>query len=109
MNNKPTKQPHPGLALLRRYINKEPRTIHYDDYIKSSQWKRRADRFKADAGHRCRVCFGDGPLDAHHRTYQNLGNETDYDVTVLCRDCHKLYHDKMTGDNRPYAGELETK
>lgn len=30
-------------------------------------------------------------LDVHHRTYERLGNESPDDLTVLCRDCHKLF------------------
>jgi hypothetical protein len=69
--------------------------IDYYTYIKSPAWKRKASEAKKRAGYRCQVCNHgkkDGAvLDAHHRTYENLGNEQPGDITVLCRDCHKLY------------------
>lgn len=68
-----------------------PTEVEYEEYIKSPEWKRRADEAKKRVGWRCQVCNGEGPLDAHHRTYKNLGHELDIDITVLCRDCHELF------------------
>lgn len=31
-------------------------------------------------------------LQAHHRTYENRGQEQPGDLTVLCRDCHSTFH-----------------
>lgn len=31
-------------------------------------------------------------LDVHHRTYERLGQEQEYDLTVLCHRCHSLFH-----------------
>jgi hypothetical protein len=68
-------------------------TVHYEDYIKSPEWKSRAEAAKNRAGNRCQVCNGRESLNAHHRTYENLGNEGEMDLIVLCKDCHKLFHD----------------
>jgi hypothetical protein len=46
------------------------------------------------AGHRCQVCDADMHLDVHHRTYDRFGHEDPGDLTVLCRDCHRLYHER---------------
>lgn len=70
-------------------------TFSYHNYIKSSQWKDTADLAKALVGNRCQVCNrhkDEVTLDAHHRTYKRLGNEAPNDITILCRDCHELYH-----------------
>lgn len=94
MNNRPTKQPHPGVSLLRQILNLQPKQINYDEYIKSPQWKRKAIEAKKRAGYRCQVCNSPDNLNAHHRTYERLGSEQPGDITVLCRECHKLFHGK---------------
>jgi hypothetical protein len=71
------------------------RKVNYAEYIKSSEWKRKADQAKEDAGFRCQLCNASGTettLHAHHRTYENLGDELPEDITVLCADCHAKFH-----------------
>lgn len=68
--------------------------VDYYTYIRSAQWRQRANEAKRRAGYRCQVCnrsSSDVVLNAHHRTYERLGNEHPDDITVLCRDCHELY------------------
>jgi phosphoserine aminotransferase len=67
------------------------RKVNYSEYIQSSAWKRKADAAKKRAGYRCQVCNGKKRLEAHHRTYDNLGHEKPEDITVLCHDCHELF------------------
>lgn len=98
---------------LRRFLdnrkadNKEDRTTRsrykkrdsnhtYYRYIQSQGWREKAEEAKARAGNRCQVCNrsrAEVQLDAHHRTYERLGNELPEDITVLCRECHQLYED----------------
>jgi hypothetical protein len=67
----------------------------YLAYLQSEAWKiRRA--WKLDrAGHRCQICNAKGALHVHHRTYERVGNEREDDLTVLCGDCHALFHGKV--------------
>lgn len=65
----------------------------YHEYIGSDQWREKATMAKEEAGRRCQVCNGDERLEAHHRTYERLGREEKGDLTVLCRDCHQVFHD----------------
>ncbi|MCA9936100.1 MAG: hypothetical protein H6662_10500 [Ardenticatenaceae bacterium] len=98
--------------LLNEWIAKENRKpkesagrqtslVDYRTYIKSSEWRQKAEEAKARAGNRCQVCNrsrAEVQLDAHHRTYERLGYELPEDITVLCRECHQLYEDaKKTG------------
>ena len=71
------------------------RVVTYRKYLQTDEWKRRAEAAKACAGYRCQVCNGEGPLDAHHRTYERLGHELPEDITVLCHSCHELFSRKM--------------
>jgi Pyruvate/2-oxoacid:ferredoxin oxidoreductase delta subunit len=67
----------------------------YQAYIRSEDWRQKAERAKKRAGYRCQVCnhgTSDGRLlEAHHRTYERLGNEQPMDITVLCDECHGLF------------------
>lgn len=68
--------------------------VDYYDCIQSPKWREKANTAKKEAEYRCQVCNKPASqitLDAHHRTYERLGNERPEDITVLCRDCHSLY------------------
>ena len=70
------------------------RSSEYDPYIRSAAWRVKADAAKVRAGYRCQGCSRHSTqvhLDAYHRTVDRLGNERDDDITVLCRDCHRLF------------------
>lgn len=80
----------------------------YEEYIRSQEWREKAEEAKAKAGNRCQVCNrsrAEVQLDAHHRTYERLGNELPEDITVLCRDCHQLYEDSKKNKNSQNADE----
>ncbi len=79
------------LPSMTRYYSSD---IDYNEYIKSPEWRSRANAAKQRAGYRCRICNRhqtEIPLHAHHRTYERLGHELPDDITVLCEDCHRLY------------------
>jgi len=86
------KNPHEALD----YFLKKHTKIDYHEYIKSDVWRARAISAKERAEYRCQVCNATGnnsTLHAHHRTYERLGMEEPGDITVLCADCHKVFHD----------------
>jgi hypothetical protein len=65
----------------------------YSEYLKSSQWRavRKAAIARADG--RCQVCNSDLMLQVHHRKYPEfMGIEDPFELTVLCRRCHDLFH-----------------
>mgnify|MGYP003396071382 CR=1 FL=1 len=90
-------------------MNLRPNDVDYDKYIVSEEWREKADAAKERAEHRCQVCNGGRFLDAHHRTYERLGNELDSDITVLCRDCHQLFESqrKMVPYHNALAASLK--
>lgn len=70
--------------------------IDYHEYIQSESWRQKATEAKERAGWRCQICNAhkdEVTLDAHHRTYERLGNELPEDITVLCRICHTIYEE----------------
>ena len=64
----------------------------YAAYLASPHWQRVKARALKAADHRCQVCNGADRLDVHHRTYVRIGCEWPADVTVLCHECHSLFH-----------------
>lgn len=81
--------------LLDKIGGRKDKREFYYRYIVSPEWKKKADEAKRRAGYRCQVCNrkqGDVILNAHHRTYENLGHEKEGDLTVLCDGCHGDFH-----------------
>lgn len=76
----------------------------YHEYLRSDRWRAVREGALERAGHRCQVCNGGDRLQVHHRTYVNLGAERPEDITVLCDDCHELYHFQADG---PLVEEVE--
>jgi replicative DNA helicase len=101
-----------GDALLWELVNSVPsgeegrqyavELIHdfakasYGEYIVTNAWKEKAEAAKEAAGQRCQVCNtprNQTILDTHHRTYERLGCEQPGDLIVLCRRCHRIFHE----------------
>lgn len=66
----------------------------YKDYLLTPEWQARRLAKLKSAGHRCMVCNGERDLNVHHRTYARRGVEHPSDLTVLCEECHLLFHGK---------------
>lgn len=64
----------------------------YKSYLQSESWQIKREFALEKADHRCQICNNTKRLDVHHRTYERFGNEDLSDLTVLCRNCHELYH-----------------
>lgn len=77
------------------------RQAEYNRYIASKEWRERRKAALQRAEHRCQVCNSKQNLQVHHRTYSRFGNERDADLTVLCRRCHALFHDKGDASQKP--------
>lgn len=73
-------------ALVRNFMP-------YDAYLRSEWWMCVRKAALERAGHRCQVCNASERLNVHHRTYEARGCESLDDLTVLCRDCHGLFHE----------------
>jgi 5-methylcytosine-specific restriction endonuclease McrA len=84
----------------------------YRKHITSSKWRHGAARLSElqASGHQCRLCpkeaTPDDPLEVHHRTYANLGDERAEDLTALCHECHREVTNFLRA--RQYA-EIEPK
>lgn len=95
--------PHP-LNQARRRIMEAPqqapdndrlrqlRTMPYEEYLKTPEWRARRQKALRFAGFRCQVCNSPDRLEVHHRTYERRGHELLGDLTTLCNDCHMIFH-----------------
>lgn len=73
----------------------------YEEYLQTEHWRGMAAQAKADAEFKCLFCGSARNLNAHHRTYENLGNEQPGDLIVLCNDCHARHHGKLPEPPKP--------
>jgi hypothetical protein len=70
----------------------------YNSYLHSNHWSNVKASFRASAycKRRCYCCKApdtmDGNIHIHHRSYGNLGKETNYDIVELCGSCHSRVH-----------------
>lgn len=64
----------------------------YEAYLASGHWAELRDHALHLACHACQVCNSPHDLVVHHRTYERIGNEDIADLTVLCSECHDLFH-----------------
>jgi 5-methylcytosine-specific restriction endonuclease McrA len=71
-----------------------PPPTPYAKYLLTTQWTKKRQAALRRAGSRCQICNAEKRLDVHHRTYDRLGAEVAADLIVLCRACHKLFHQK---------------
>jgi len=66
---------------------------NYHAYLESREWKQKAEAKKKE-NPRCSLCNREiKVMHTHHRTYVRCGKEEMYDLTVLCEDCHSLFHE----------------
>lgn len=91
----------------------------YAEYLKTDYWKEVTSAVKKRAGWKCQVCNSPHDLQAHHRTYDNRGNELDHldDLICMCRRCHGVFHGqieperpkskKKAGNGRPNVSVLD--
>lgn len=63
---------------------------NYVDYLQSYLWKDKRDFF-LKLKPICEKC-GSKATQAHHKNYENVGNEGQRDLMALCSDCHKKIH-----------------
>lgn len=74
----------------------EDRRALYREYMTSTAWRTRRGAEIAKAGGACQECGHNGsagiPLQVHHLRYDNLGDELERDIVVLCKLCHECKH-----------------
>lgn len=65
--------------------------LEYQAYLSTDHWKNKRSTILEKRGCTCEKCEEWGN-EIHHLTYDNLWNEKDEDLQVLCDDCHEATH-----------------
>jgi 5-methylcytosine-specific restriction endonuclease McrA len=79
--------------LARQARSAQLRKMPFAQYRMQPEWQARRTATLARAGYRCQACGkGDVRLDVHHNSYEKYGDESTFDLVVLCDQCHKLFH-----------------
>ncbi len=63
----------------------------YEHYLHSEHWGVTRKKYLTSES-RCKVCGSTDRLELHHKTYTNLGKETEEDFLILCHSCHTKIH-----------------
>ena len=66
---------------------------NYHSYLKSYKWKYKR-KGKLRFQRRCEFCGTTKNLQIHHKNYNNIFQERNSDLKVLCKRCHKEVHNK---------------
>ncbi len=64
----------------------------YTDYLKTEHWKNTRSNLLATHHYSCCVCNKKSYLQVHHATYDNVGNEKDTDLLIVCKKHHYEFH-----------------
>lgn len=87
---------HEGWEMLeqtKRARLYQLKTMPYGEYLKTPEWQETREWHVKSVSYKCQICnSANKKLHVHHRTYEKTGEEFHRDLTVLCEDCHKLYH-----------------
>ncbi len=63
----------------------------YSKYLHTKEWVSKRNKIREERKC-CELCGSTDKLQVHHLTYENLGNEKDEDLMLLCENCHNLEH-----------------
>lgn len=64
-------------------------------YLKSRAWASLRRLTLQRDSYTCQLCNSQHiPLEIHHISYKEFGNESLSDLVTLCRPCHQSIHDK---------------
>ena len=64
----------------------------YRKYLNSDKWKDKRKEILLLRGYKCEKCDSKKKLHVHHLTYDNIFNEKNEDLQLLCAECHLLEH-----------------
>lgn len=80
---------------------------HYDDYLRSPEWRTLRQRVIDRDGGECVICGSRNNLRVHHISYEKGMDEEGDNLVTLCEDCHKKVHDIVDKTFSPRTGERD--
>ena len=87
-------------------INHRTRTTdwwqRYKTHLKTPEWQEKREQVLERDGYLCQACLKRRATQAHHLTYDHVGNEPLFDLVAICKVCHAELH-KEDGNGRQNA------
>ena len=74
------------------YLCIEKEYIEYSEYLNSKEWIEKRDVALKIADYKCVKCGVKENLHVHHLNYDNVLNESQSDLLVVCKKCHEDIH-----------------
>ncbi len=68
----------------------------YTAYLESPEWNERSRSTIEAAGGICSICKRSPATQAHHLTYERVGEELPEDLAAVCFPCHRVKHPHLT-------------
>jgi hypothetical protein len=68
----------------------------YEKYLTSSEWQKKREKVLARASGLCEGCMENSATQAHHLSYEHVGDEYLFELVAVCDDCHEKLHLKPT-------------
>lgn len=68
--------------------------LKYQKYLKSEQWQEKRKAVLQRDNYRCTGCGIVRATEVHHLTYAHKYDEFLFELTSLCSECHRKYHNK---------------
>ena len=79
----------------------------YKEYLLTDKWKEKSKKCKEAYNYKCNRCGSEKELQAHHITYDNVGEEPAEDLECLCRVCHEKEHGNPSGSFKMYGFSIK--
>jgi len=94
-----------GYVCKKKKRGKSHKKIYYE-YLKSKEWASIRKSIIEDRK-RCERCYAENDLQVHHKTYENVFNEKDEDLELLCRHCHQKEHGLIFNKSNYYESNRD--
>lgn len=74
----------------------------YHEYLNSPEWKAKRQAILKRDGNKCVISGCTTNLNVHHITYDNIGDEPDYDLLTVSNEVHQIIHDETHELSKQY-------
>jgi hypothetical protein len=64
----------------------------YQAYLNSQAWQIKRQTILKRDNYLCQYCKSYEATQVHHLCYDNLGNESDFELLSVCHPCHQIIH-----------------
>src|SRR5690606_20125963 len=71
----------------------------YNAYLNSPFWQAKRKLILERDNFLCQFCNAAKATQVHHLSYDNLGNECDFELLSVCYPCHQIIHDIEINEN----------